>query len=97
MPALISAVEERRVDRRALTARDAIVALRLDLAAVLDSVLPVLPQTRQVFVILGNSPLERLWAEGAAKDLQPFAGRVDLEWSTTLSLAAILDRAAALP
>ncbi len=50
-----------------------------------------------MFVVIGDSPLEQLWATELQQALEPFAARVQLEWSAGLGFDVILARVADLP
>jgi hypothetical protein len=58
-PMVLTAVERRRVVYTNLTENDTVVAVAHDLPAVIDNILRVLPDTRNVDVVNGNSPLEK--------------------------------------
>lgn len=96
-PLLITALEERTVQNVALTPNDAVVALRLDLPGAMESILDLLPDTRQVFVVIGDSPLEQGWEKELRGAFAPFASRVRLDWSSGLGFDAIRSRVADLP
>ena len=96
-PLLLTGLEERTVDDTMLTPSDAVVTLRLDLPGAIENILRVAPDTRRLFVVIGDSPIERVWAKALRRDLAPFASRLEVEWSDALGFAAIKDRAASLP
>lgn len=96
-PLLVTALEERAVPAAALTPMDAVVALRLDLPGAIANILQVLPDTDRLFVVIGDSPIERGWAKALRQDVEPFASRLEVEWSDALGFAAIQDRVAELP
>jgi len=96
-PLLLAATEARQIDRAALTDRDVAATHTIDLPGLLATILAVQPGTRRVFVVLGASPLERLWRGLAEKAFAPYADRIAFEWTTDLAFDAILDRVAALP
>ena len=54
-------VEERLVNRLDLTDSDVVVSARLDFMAVFDNILRVLPDTKNVVMVIGASPLEKFW------------------------------------
>jgi signal transduction histidine kinase len=97
VPMLIASVDQRRVQAADLTANDAVIPVRLDPAAVIENILQVLPSTRNVVVVFGNSPVEKFWVGEFARELKPLANRVNLVWFNQLSFARIQERAAALP
>jgi signal transduction histidine kinase len=96
-PMLIAAVDQRNLQTAALTANDAVVAVRIDPAAVIEKMLQVLPATTKVAVVLGSSPLEKFWLDQLRRDLSPFNNRIDWVWFNQLSFAEMRERAAALP
>ncbi len=96
-PMLISAVDQRHLQGVDLTPNDAVVAVRLDPAAVIENMLQVLPSTNNVMVVLGNSPLEKFWLEVIRRELKLFTKRVGFVWFNQLSFAQMRERAAALP
>ena len=63
--------EQRRVQRSVLTENDTVVALAHDLPAVIENILHVLPDTKTVAVVSGNSPGELLWEEDLRKEFAP--------------------------
>ena len=94
---LITAFEERQLQANALTANVAALPFRLDLRAVIENILQVLPETTKVFVVMGSSPLEKFWRQELAKAFEQFEDRLVFEWSDELPFDEILRRAAALP
>ena len=96
-PMVFTAVEQRRVHYSDLTAYDTVVAVKHDLPAVIQNILRLLPGTKAVTVINGNSPLEQFWLAEMRKEFEQFEGRVNFVWTNNLSFPDILKRAAALP
>jgi signal transduction histidine kinase len=96
-PMVFTAVEQRRIQRSSLTENDTVVALAQDFPAVIRNILHMLPDTKTIAVVNGNSPGERLWLEDLGKDFAPFADRVSFVWYNDRSFAEILKHAAALP
>jgi signal transduction histidine kinase/ABC-type uncharacterized transport system substrate-binding protein len=96
-PMVFTAVEQRLIQRPSLTENDTVVAISQNFPAVIENILRVLPDTKTVAVVIGNSTLERLWLEVLRKELAPFAERVSFIWYDDRSFADILKRAAALP
>jgi signal transduction histidine kinase len=94
---MILAVEQRRVDSASLTVNDAVVSEKVDLSGIISNILRVLPDTNNVAVVIGNSPLENFWLEEMRREFQPFANRVNFQWFDTLSLGDMRKRVAALP
>jgi signal transduction histidine kinase len=57
----------------------------------------VLPETNNIVVVVGNSPLEKFWVGQLREAFQPFANRVAITWFNELSFEDMLKRSATLP
>jgi hypothetical protein len=62
-PMVFTAVDERRVQSSLLTPSDAVVAVRIDYLEAMKNNLQVLPDTRNIVVVVGTSPIEKFWKE----------------------------------
>ena len=60
-PMLLAAVELRRVEPSLMSEQDAVVGTRYDQNAFTESILRLLPETKTIALIIGNSPTERFW------------------------------------
>ncbi|MCL4181414.1 MAG: PAS domain-containing protein [Verrucomicrobia bacterium] len=96
-PLLIAATDQRHIRQATLTPNDAVVAARIDPFRVAQTILQVLPQTTNVVVIAGASPLERFWLNEIRDAWQPLTNRVSLQALNELPFAGMLQRCAALP
>jgi signal transduction histidine kinase len=96
-PMVLTAVEQRLVDRTLLTNNDTVISVHNDFSAFFGSILRVLPDTKTIAVVIGASPLEKFWLDEAKKEAKPFENRVAFVWYADLSFQEILKRAAALP
>jgi hypothetical protein len=96
-PMVFTAMEQRRVQYSSLTANDAVVAVRINYLAAIENILQVLPDTKDVIVVVGTSPIEKFWKEAIGKELEPLANRIKLSWTDDLSFEALLKHASALP
>jgi signal transduction histidine kinase len=96
-PILYSALEERRLKSNALTANEAVVGLRIDMRALVDNILSVLPETDNVAVVVGDSPIEKFWLEEMRREFQPFTKQVTFTYLNRLSFDDMLKKVAALP
>lgn len=97
VPAVHTGLEQRRVPLDALTANDAVVAVAKDLNGAIGSILPLLPDTTGIAVVIGNSPIEKFWLEETHGAFQPFESRVAFIWLNELPLEEMLQRVAVLP
>lgn len=96
-PLLIAGVDERHIRPATLTTNDAVVAGRIELSRVAQTILQLLPQTTNVVVIAGASPLEKFWLNEIRETWQPFTNRMSVQGLNDLSFAEMLKRCATLP
>ena len=96
-PMVFTAVDERRVQRANLTENDTVAAVTHDLPALIENILRVLPETKTIAIVNGNSPVENFWREEMRREFRPFESQVTFKWYNTFSFAEILKDAAALP
>lgn len=96
-PMVFTAVDERRVQSSLLTPSDAVVAVRIDYLEAIKNILQVLPDTRNVVVIVGTSPIEQFWRAEFGREVQPLGDRVTFSWTNALSFEEVLKQAAVLP
>ena len=96
-PMVFTAVEQRRIRYSTLTANDTVVALAHSFRAVFENILLVLPDTKTMAVVNGNSPNEKFWSEEIRKEEERFVNRLTFKWYNELSFEDILKDAAALP
>src|SRR6516165_7949185 len=75
----------------------AVVALWINYFAAIENILRVLPDTKDVILVLGTSPLEKFWKEAIAKEVEPLSNRLRFSWTDHLSFDELLKQAAALP
>jgi signal transduction histidine kinase len=93
---MLAIVEERRVPPE-LGAGETVVTISIDLVGAIETILRVLPETNNVSVVIGNSPVEQYWRARGQLAFEPFAGRVSFRWLNDLSFEEILKHAAMLP
>jgi signal transduction histidine kinase len=97
IPMVMTAVEQRRIRADSLTENDAVVAVKHDFAASFDTILRVLPDTKNIVVINGVSPNEKFWLDEMKREAEPFEGRVRFLWFEDVPYESILKQAASLP
>jgi signal transduction histidine kinase len=96
-PLVAGAMDLRIVQQLAFEPADAVVAGKVDLPALAENILQLLPQTETIAVVIGATELERFWKEELRRELEPFSGRVGIEWLDGLSLEQMRQRVATLP
>ena len=97
IPMLISSVDQRHLENASLTDKNAIVAVANEPARLIDNILQLLPETTNIAIIVGSSPLEKFWAEEMRSQFQRFTNRLNFDWFSGLAFAEMQSRAAALP
>ncbi|HXW19851.1 MAG TPA: sensor histidine kinase [Roseiarcus sp.] len=96
-PLLISAAEQRVIDAAALTANETAVGMSLDFPPLIANILQLLPETKNIAVVLGDAPIDRYWVEQARRLWQPFMDRVNFLWLNKSSHEDLLKQVGALP
>jgi signal transduction histidine kinase len=96
-PMMIMGADRRRIPIASLTDNDTSVLLDLDLPAYLENILSLRPETTDVAVVVGNSPVERYWTMELRREFKRFADRVNIQWFNDLTFNEMLERAASMP
>ena len=98
IPLLITAVEQRRIQHASLTEYDTVVAtVNDDRTDLFEAMLQMLPDTKNVAVVIGTSAVEQFWAGEIRKELKPLENRLTFSWYNHLPFTDILQRASELP
>src|SRR5437667_2680 len=80
---------QRRIQSSFLTEKDTVASVAADFPAIITNILQVLPDTKTVAVVMGDSPNERYWLEVLRKEYATFADRVSFIWFNNMSFADI--------
>ncbi len=96
-PLLLAAVDQRYLRGAPLGENETAVAVDTGVTQLVDEILQLLPETRQVFIVLGSGQLNALWNRELETDFKRFHDRLTFVWSRDLSLAEIVRRSATLP
>jgi signal transduction histidine kinase len=96
-PLILGAVDEQYLSGATLGENDTAVAVRHDFAGVVDDILQVRPQTRQVFMVIGSGVIGEFWRQRIEEQFSRFHDRLTFVWSDDLSLPEILHRCSTLP
>ena len=70
-PMLLTAVEGRRLDQSMLSEQEVVAPVRADYGVLFENILRLLPETKAIAIIIGNSPNERFWADEQKRILGP--------------------------
>jgi len=96
-PMVIVGADRRRIPGHFLSENDTTVLLNLDLPAYLKNILRLRPETTEIGVVVGNSPVERYWTSELQRDFHSIAGKVNITWFNDLTFPEMLSRAASMP
>ncbi|HEX7862253.1 MAG TPA: PAS domain-containing protein [Verrucomicrobiae bacterium] len=97
VPVVYTGLDERRLPSNALAYNAAFVGHHYDLPGLVDDILQLAPDTRNIGVVIGASPVEQIWKGIAQKDFAKFTNRIEFTWFDHLSFPEMLDRAATMP
>src|SRR4051812_42757563 len=96
-PVVYTGMDRRTLPPDAFANNATFVGESFDLKGLVEDVLQLAPDTNQVVVILGATPLERYWKTEFEKAFEPFAGRVKLTWTNDMSFDQMLNLVSKLP
>jgi signal transduction histidine kinase len=94
---VLTAVDQRRVAQAALTGNDTVIAVRLSISSLFGNILQLLPETKTIAVVIGDSPNERFWVDDMRRELEPLKDRVNVLFFNELAFDDVLNQVKALP
>jgi len=97
VPLILAGIEERRVQSALLTEKDTVVPVRQNIPVLFGNILQLLPNTKTVAVVIGDSPNERFWTLQMERELEPLKNRVTFLFDNELSFDETLKQTASLP
>ncbi|MCK1366456.1 ATP-binding protein [Bradyrhizobium sp. 62] len=95
IPTLYAALAQQMSSNAPTT--DAMVSVSVDISSTLDQILNLVPETTKVFIVMGSSPIEKLWLQEMRKLFESLTARLEITYSNELSLEEILEQVATLP
>jgi len=96
-PLVFAAVDERFLRDAPLGQNETAVAVVNDYPRMIDEILLLRPQTKQVLMVMGSGPLSKFWRQELDEEFKRFQDRLRFVWSEELSLSEILRQCATLP
>ncbi len=96
-PILYASADRRLLPPGALDKNAAYVGQIYEIHGFLDDMLQIAPATKNIVVIVGATPLERLWQDVFQKAAEPFAGRINFTYFSNLSFKQMQERVSTLP
>jgi PAS domain S-box-containing protein len=97
VPVMLAAVDRRFVETISLPANVTAVGVTHDLSDAIANVLRLQPATTHLFVVLGTSAWEQSWQDSIQREALRLRSSLTLTFSSGMSIAQIVDHAAALP
>jgi C4-dicarboxylate-specific signal transduction histidine kinase len=96
-PVIYTGMDRRTLPADAFANNATFVGENFDLKGLVEDMLQLVPETNNIVVILGATPLERYWTEEFRQAFAPFMGRVKFAWVNDLSFDQMLDLVSKLP
>ena len=96
-PILYASADRRLLPPGALEKNAAYVGQIYEIPGFLEDMLQIAPATKNIVVIVGATPLERLWQGVFQKAAEPFAGRINFTYYSDLSFKQMQERVSTLP
>jgi len=97
VPMLFASVDQRFLGDAQLRKNETAVAALNDFPAIVEDILRLLPQTKQVFMVVGNGPIREFWRHRLEEQFGQFRGRVTFVWFDEFTFPAIVRRSSSLP
>jgi two-component system, LuxR family, sensor kinase FixL len=96
-PILYASADRRLLPPGALDKNAAYVGQIYEIHGFLEDMLQIAPATKNIVVIVGATPLERLWQGVFQKAAEPFAARINFTYFSDLSFKQMQERVSMLP
>jgi signal transduction histidine kinase len=96
-PFLFAAVDRRFLGEAPLGDNDTALPVANDVPRLIDDILQVKPETRQLFMVIGSGSIGRFWRVVLDRELARFGDRLTFLWSNDMSWPEIVRRAGSLP
>jgi len=97
IPLVFASVNASRLTQVTLKENITGVAVKRDIRQTLDLLLAIEPDTQQIIVPAGSSPIEKVWTSETRELFRPYESRVRIEYLSGLSMDAMLRKLQALP
>jgi PAS domain S-box-containing protein len=97
VPLLFAAVDQRFVNTSALAGNETVAAVANNPAGYIEDILQIVPETANLFMIIGAGELGKVWRQQFEQASAGFRDRVRFIWPDGMSYAEILQRVSTLP
>jgi signal transduction histidine kinase len=96
-PLLLASVDQRYLGDAPLGDTEAAVVVDNSYSHLVETILSLLPQTKQVVMVMGSGQIGRFWRRQLEGEFGRFRDRLTFTWFDDLSFPEILRRSASLP
>lgn len=96
-PVLLTAADPRVLPPESSWTNTTLISHHVSERGMMEDILQLQPDTTNIMVVLGSSPLEKFWAKELRRAFNPFTNRVGLTWLDDLSLQQVMERCADAP
>ena len=96
-PTLLASVDQKYLGDAPLGDNETAVAVVNDYPRVIEDILQLLPQTKQVFMVIGSGQIGQFWRRELENEFRRFHDRLTFVWFDNLSVQETLRRSASLP
>ena len=96
-PTLFASVDQKYLGDVPLGDNETAVAAVNDYPRVIEDILQLLPQTKQVFMVMGSGQVGQFWRRELENEFRRFHDRLTFVWFDNLSVPEALRRSASLP
>ena len=97
IPILYCSLDRRLLEPDAFDENTTFVGANYEVSGFAEDILQMAPDTKNIAIVIGATPLEQYWAEAFRKGFEPFTGRVNFIWLNDLSFDQMLERVQTLP
>jgi signal transduction histidine kinase len=73
------------------------VPASVDYTRLVDDIVQLLPETRNVFFVTGSGPMSKFWEAELRQKFERYRNRLSFSWTEDLSYEEVMQRAASLP
>jgi PAS domain S-box-containing protein len=97
IPVLYCSLDQRLLGPEAFDKNTAFVGADYQVRGFAEDILQIAPDTKNIAIVIGATPLEQYWAEAFRNGFQPFTDRVNFIWLNDLPFDQMLERVQTLP
>src|SRR5205085_3922023 len=97
IPVLYCSLDRRLLGPDAFDENTTFVGANYEVRGFAEDILQIAPDTKNIAIVIGATPLEQYWTEAFRKGFEPFTNRVNFIWLNELSFDQMLERVQTLP